>query len=72
MVNLTDVYTAERTIRVVAAGLFESWFSLMWGTLYLTVACGNITEKLDWDYGLEPDEVLAIEGIIADHLINQK
>lgn len=70
MVNLTDIYTAERTIRVVAAGLFESWFSLMWGPLYLTVACGNTTGKLNWDYGLEPDEVLAIEGIIANHLTN--
>lgn len=75
MVNPIDVYTAERTIRQVSGGLYESHFSMLWGTLHLTVACNNHTgtvslEKLSSDYDLETDEVFAIEGIIANHLTN--
>lgn len=71
MVNSADIYIAEKTIYQTNAGMHESWFSLMWGTLYLTVACNNLTGKLNWDYGLESDEVIAIENIIANYLTNQ-
>lgn len=72
MVNLADIYMAERTIYQTGGGIYESWFSMSWGTLYLTVAYNNMTGRLNWDYGLEPDEVFAIEGVIAEHLLTNK
>ena len=77
MVNLTDVYTAERTIRQVSGGIYESHFYMLWGALNLTVAYNNITgtvslSRLVSDYDLEPVEVFAIENVIANHLTNQK
>ena len=76
MVNLTDIYTAEQTIRQVSGGIYESHFYMLWGVLNLTVAYNNITGTVSLnglvsDYDLEPDEVFAIESVIANHLTNK-